>query len=94
VRHDRYKSNVETSNRPSVFFGLEAPLDRKGTYTFVGELQSRNHYFNVARPLTSLLYSHSLRVRPQNKPYSLTFGIHCQGVLSDSSLFANFGHDF
>jgi hypothetical protein len=94
VRHDHYQSNDETSNRASIYGGVEIPINRNGTWTFVGELQSPNHDFNVAKPHTSQLYSYALRVRPHGKKYSTTFGIHRQGVLSDSSLFANFGYDF
>jgi hypothetical protein len=94
LRHDRYKSNDETSNRASIYGGVEIPIDRSGTFTFIGELQSPNHDFSVSKPHTSQLYSYALRVRPRGKKYSTTFGIHRQGVLSDSSLFASFGCDF
>jgi hypothetical protein len=75
-----------------VYGGLEIPIDTNGSYTFVGELQSENHRFNIVPPHTNLLYSYALRYSPVHKPYSASFGIQRQGVLSDSSLFAYVGY--
>jgi hypothetical protein len=104
VRWDRFKANGNAvlpgvgsfeSSKVSVYGGAELPIDRRGRFTLVGELQSKNTdtEFGGAMP-----YSLSVRYRSDNG-FSASVGMMRQGVLSDivqddSGLFAQVGKTF
>jgi hypothetical protein len=103
LRWDRFKvdNNAgavtidDKSSKVSAFAGLEVPIDSRGRFTLVGELQSKNadDDFGGAAP-----YSLSVRYQSDNG-FSASVGVMRQGVLSDfvdkdRGLFAQVGKTF
>jgi hypothetical protein len=85
----------DKSSKVSVFAGAEVPIDSRGRFTLVGELQSKNadDDFGGASP-----YSLSVRYQSDNG-FSASVGGMRQGVLSDfvdkdRGLFAQVGKTF
>jgi hypothetical protein len=104
VRWDRFKANGNAvipgvgtfdSSKVSVYGGAELPIDRRGRFSLVGELQSQNTEDEFGG---SMPYSLSVRYRSDNG-FSASVGVMRQGVLSDiaqddSGLFAQVGKTF
>lgn len=86
ARFDRYKWSGRTSNRASLYGGVEVPLTFAGTsdLALIGELQTKNADYSQSRTP----YSLSLRYRPEGRPFSARVGWQRQGVTGDSGLFA------
>jgi hypothetical protein len=96
VRYDRYEIGDVDSNKASVYGGVEVPLTRDGTVSFVGEIQSKNveSEFSPATP-----YSAALRYRPTGGGFSASIGLQRQGVFGNvsddsSNLFLQIGYTF
>jgi hypothetical protein len=96
VRYDRYEIEPFDSNKASIYAGVELPLTRDGTVSFVGEIQSKNveSEFSPATP-----YSAALRYRPTGGGFSASIGVQRQGVFGDvsdnsSNLFLQIGYTF
>jgi hypothetical protein len=101
VRFDRFKvgatvlTDAASSSQLSAYGGLEVPIDQRGRFTLVGELQSKNATQELGGAMP---YSVSLRYAGGNG-LSASFGMARQGVLSDfvsedSGLFAQIGKTF
>ena len=101
ARWDRFKVNQSAvsskveSSKASAFGGVEVPIDRKGRFSVVGEIQSRNTEDDLGDGMP-----YSLSVRFQNEQgLSANVGFMRQGVLSgivsdDGGLFAQIGKTF
>jgi hypothetical protein len=96
VRYDRYKVENNRSNKASIYGGVEVPITRDGTVSFVGEIQSKNaeSEFDPEIP-----YSAAVRYRPTNGGFSASAGIQRQGVFGNqlersSNFFVQIGYTF
>jgi opacity protein-like surface antigen len=96
VRYDRYKVESITSNKPSIYGGVEIPITRDGKVSFVGEIQSKNaeSEFDPEIP-----YSAAVRYRPTNGGFSASAGVQRQGVFGNitdrsSNFFVQIGYTF
>lgn len=99
LRYDRFKveggGSGTTSSKASVFAGAEIPIDSKGRFSLVGEIQSKNASEELGGAMP---YSLSLRYQ-NNSGLGISAGIMRQGVLSkfvndDSNLFFQVGKTF
>ena len=79
------------SKKFSLYTGVEAPLTRSGTFTFVGEVATENNTFlNSASP-----YSASRRFCSRSSGFFATAEIMRRGVsMTNSELFAQIGTTF
>lgn len=90
VRYDHYnfdRAGGGTTNRTSVYAGVEVPLSPTGEFSAVGELQTKNVSGGDAP------YSIAARYHPTGQPLSATVGLQRQG-LGDSGLFATVNYAF
>jgi hypothetical protein len=101
VRYDRFKvgatslTDATTSSKASIFGGAEIPLDTRGRFSLVAELQSANTTADLGGAMP---YSVSLRYQNGNG-MSASLGMMRQGVLSDvvsdsGGVFAQVGKTF
>jgi len=94
VRYDRFDfdSNVggvdDDSSKVSLFAGVEVPITRTGAFTLIGELQSKNVDDG------KVPYSLGVRFRPAGRPYSASVGLVRQGLVDDTSFYAQLGYTF
>ncbi len=90
VRYDNYHlgSGFGSSNKASVFAGVEVPFTRTGDLQFVGELGSRTIDGG------STPYSAGVRYRPAGRPFGATVGIADQGFTGNNRVFAQIGYTF
>lgn len=96
VRYDRYEVEDTHSNKASIYGGVEIPITRDGTVSFVGEIQSKNaeSEFSPATP-----YSAAVRYRPTQGGFSASAGFQRQGVFGNvtdnsSNFFVQIGYTF
>ncbi len=91
VRYDRFKIFDATSNKTSVYGGVEVPFTSKGDFSFVGELQSK-----VVKGSAQAPYSAGLRYHGVDNGFSATIGIQRRPVIFDSKsrLFVQLGYAF
>lgn len=93
VRWDRYDLrdiDGDDSSRLSVFAGAEVPITKKGDFSFIGEIASRNNDFNTAK----IPFSAGLRYgRPQSS-WTVGAGYQRQGLTDDSGFYARVGFGF
>jgi hypothetical protein len=93
VRWDRFDlEDVDgpDSSKVSVFTGVELPITRKGDFSLIGELQSKNHEFGDAK----MPYSLGLRYSPPSNPFNVSAGIQRQGLVNDNGWYARIGYQF
>jgi len=99
LRYDRFEIDGAgldlDSSKVSVFAGAEVPIDRRGRFNLVGEIQSKNANDDLAG---STPYSLSLRYQTP-RGLAASVGIARQGVLADAldddnGLFAQIGYTF
>jgi hypothetical protein len=103
LRYDRYKYdalNLDTeSKKLSVYAGIEIPITRTGNFSFVGELQSKNHEYDGDQNLirAKAPYSASIRYRPAGQGFSASIGVQRRGYPGSSDrsgIFAQLGYSF
>ncbi len=99
LRYDRfdYKDifdvGAQTSSKASIYGGVEVPVTRKGEFTLVGELQSKNLKSNIGS--IKAPYEFSVRYRPQNQGFSASVGVARRSVFGNKSgVFAQLGYSF
>lgn len=101
VRYDRFEvddtplTDKASSSQFSGFIGAEIPIDERGRFSLVGELQTKNAKDELGGAMP---YSVSLRYQ-NGDGLSASFGMMRQGVLSefvteDRGLFAQVGKTF
>lgn len=92
LRYDRFKESnfLGSSSKASVYGGVEIPFTRRGDFSFVGELQSKNNDFGAEKSP----YSASVRFRPQGQGFSASAGIQRQGITGDNGVFFQLGYSF
>jgi hypothetical protein len=78
------------SKRSSVYSGVEIPLSRTGTYSFVGEIQSKTTNF----PGAESPYSVALRYTPRGERSFATLGAARSGITGDTGFFGQIGYRF
>lgn len=87
LRYDRFKYSIlgesESSGKLSVYGGAEVPLDRRGRFSLVGELASKNADDEF---LAKMPYSLSLRFQNGNG-FAISGGVQRQGLAADGSGF-------
>ena len=103
LRYDRFSVDEddfdESSSKMSIYAGAEVPIDRRGRFNIVGELQSKNADEDLGGKAP-----YSLSVRYQTpRGLAASLGIARQGVFAenfddfdgdDSGLFAQVGYSF
>lgn len=114
VRYDRFTikgvdnydggdfSFDEQSSKVSVFAGAEVPLDKKGRFSLVGEIGTKNSEeldlgdlnFGSSTARTQPRFPYSASVRYARNGLAASIGVVRQGVTGDSGLFAQIGKTF
>lgn len=98
------EQNFEDRSRKfSVFSGIEVPFDRKGRFSFVGEIGTKNSDFNggatpvgsfdVGQTTSRFPYSAAFRIAT-SQGLAASIGVMRQGVIDDSGWFADVGYGF
>lgn len=92
----------EESRKLSVFAGAEVPIDKRGRFSFVGEIGTENSEFHaddrlniiadLGLPQSKFPYSAALRFNGGS--IAATVGVMRQGVIDNSGLFAQLGITF
>ncbi|RYG70180.1 hypothetical protein EON80_08395 [bacterium] len=88
VRYDKFK--LISSNKVSVFAGVEVPIVADGSVQAVGEIQSKNVESGFGAKIP---YSASVRYRPAGKPFGASVGVQRQGA-GGTGFFAQVGYSF
>jgi len=100
LRYDHFKIGGYNSSHPSVFLGAEVPIDKRGRFALVGEVQSKNS--NSDQYNSKVPFSLALRLANE-KGLSASIGIQRQGTLTSvqpgtmdgsASLFFQLGKNF
>lgn len=89
LRYDNFKGFGNSSNKASVYAGVEVPVTPDGQFQFVGELATKT-VDGGGTP-----YSASLRYRPQAQPFGASLGIARNGAFDNKGrFFAQIGYTF
>jgi hypothetical protein len=88
VRYDHFNVLGVTSNKASVYAGLEAPITRTGEVSLVGEIGSKETQGGKS------VYSAGLRYRPSGSGFSVGAGWMRDSLSFSSGFFANLGYTF
>jgi hypothetical protein len=118
VRYDHFKVEGEdfipgppayrfedSSSKVSIYAGAEVPIDRRGRFSFVGEVASKNGSdFNFGKftfPDAAVDDAHlrpkfpySASIRYANNGLAASIGVMRQGIATDSGLFVQIGKTF
>jgi len=95
LRWDRFDpEGGDRSSQFSIYAGVEVPITRNGSFSFVGEIQSKNREDDTFAEDPEFPYSASIRFRPPGRPYSASIGVMRQGITADSGIFAQVGWTF
>ena len=89
--YDYIFSGSDKSSKVSVYAGVEVPITRRGDFSFVGELQSKNNEYFGDAP-----YQASVRYRPQGQGFSASVGVMRRPfIFNDKArVFAQLGYTF
>ena len=88
LRYDNFDSDFGSSDKTSLFGGVEVPLGSTAGLTAVGELGTK-----IADG-GDTPFSISVRYRPQGRPFGASVGVAQQGIGDGSRLFAQVGYTF
>ena len=88
VRYDNFDALGGSSDKFSVFAGVEVPVTRTGELQFVGELGSKKADGG------NTVYSAGVRYRPQGRPFGASVGIAQTGLGDGGKFYAQLGYTF
>lgn len=88
LRYDNFDGGFDSSDKVSVFAGVEVPVTSTGDLQVVGELGSE-----IADG-GDTPYSLSVRYRPQGRPFGASVGFAQQGLGGGGNFFAQLGYTF
>ncbi len=92
LRYDDFSASGlllgRSGGKASVYGGVEVPLDARGRFTAVGELQSKNASFGTSE------FPYSASVRYRTNDFSASLGVLREGVTGNAGPFAQIGKTF